>query len=76
MTVSKIRRVGYGLAGICCLALLGCTGIPEGVEPVTGFDQERYLGTWYEIARLDHSFEPGGRGWRIHRGLPGVLPSN
>ncbi len=57
--MSKIRRVGYGLAGICCLALLGCTGIPEGIEPVTGFDQERYLGTWYEIARLDHSFERG-----------------
>jgi apolipoprotein D and lipocalin family protein len=26
---------------------------------VTGFDQDRYLGTWYEIARLDHSFERG-----------------
>jgi apolipoprotein D and lipocalin family protein len=38
---------------------MGCTGIPEGIEPVTDFDQERYLGTWYEIARLDHSFERG-----------------
>ena len=37
----------------------GCTGIPEGVSPVTGFDVNRYLGTWYEIARLDHSFERG-----------------
>jgi apolipoprotein D and lipocalin family protein len=27
------------------------------LEPVTGFDVERYLGKWYEIARLDHSFE-------------------
>lgn len=25
--------------------------------PVTGFDVDRYLGTWYEIARLDHRFE-------------------
>lgn len=41
------------------LVLFGCTGIPDGVEPVTGFDIERYLGTWYEIARLDHSFERG-----------------
>jgi apolipoprotein D and lipocalin family protein len=41
------------------LVLLGCTGIPDGIEPVTDFDQERYLGTWYEIARLDHSFERG-----------------
>ena len=26
-------------------------------EPVTGFDVKRYVGTWYEIARLDHWFE-------------------
>lgn len=41
------------------LVLMGCTGLPDGIEPVSGFDQERYLGTWYEIARLDHSFEEG-----------------
>jgi len=35
----------------------GCTGIPEGIVPVTGFDVNRYIGTWYEIARLDHQFE-------------------
>jgi len=35
--------------------LAGCTGIPEGVAPVRGFQLERYPGTWYEIARLDHS---------------------
>ena len=39
--------------------LAGCTGIPENVSPVTGFDVNRYLGKWYEIARLDHSFERG-----------------
>jgi apolipoprotein D and lipocalin family protein len=37
----------------------GCTGVPEGVEPVRDFELERYLGTWYEIARLDHRFERG-----------------
>jgi len=26
---------------------------------VQGFELDRYLGTWYEIARLDHSFERG-----------------
>jgi apolipoprotein D and lipocalin family protein len=41
------------------LLLAGCTGVPDGLEPVSGFDQERYLGTWYEIARLDHRFERG-----------------
>lgn len=49
-----------GLAVIVLLFLMtGCTGVPKGIEPVTGFDQRRYLGTWYEIARLDHSFEEG-----------------
>lgn len=41
------------------LSLMACTGIPEGVRPVTGFELDRYLGTWHEIARLDHSFERG-----------------
>ena len=41
------------------LLLTGCTGLPKGIEPVSGFDQARFLGTWYEIARLDHRFERG-----------------
>ena len=40
-------------------ALAGCTGIPDGIEPVDNFELEPYLGTWYEIARLDHRFERG-----------------
>jgi apolipoprotein D and lipocalin family protein len=39
--------------------LAACTSAPDGVAPVRGFDAKRYLGTWYEIARLDHSFERG-----------------
>jgi apolipoprotein D and lipocalin family protein len=41
------------------LMLNACTGTPKGVEPVSGFELDRYLGKWYEIARLDHSFERG-----------------
>jgi apolipoprotein D and lipocalin family protein len=26
---------------------------------VTGFDAKRYMGTWYELARIEHSFEKG-----------------
>lgn len=37
----------------------GCTGVPDGVQTVSGFELDRYLGTWYEVARLDHSFERG-----------------
>lgn len=46
---------------LALLALLGgcATSPPEGVAPVSGFDAERYLGTWHEIARLDHRFERG-----------------
>jgi apolipoprotein D and lipocalin family protein len=39
--------------------LAGCAQIPDGVEAVGDFDAERYLGQWYEIARLDHRFERG-----------------
>jgi apolipoprotein D and lipocalin family protein len=41
------------------LLLTGCLGMPGGVKPVAGFELDRYLGTWYEVARLDHSFERG-----------------
>lgn len=41
------------------IMLVGCTGKPDNIEPVNDFDLSRYLGTWYEIARLDHSFERG-----------------
>jgi apolipoprotein D and lipocalin family protein len=41
------------------LLLAGCVSIPENVRPVENFRLEDYLGKWYEIARLDHSFERG-----------------
>lgn len=41
------------------IIMAGCTGLPDGIEPVSGFNADRYLGTWYEIARFDHSFEEG-----------------
>lgn len=46
-------------SAVLVLWLTGCTGIPDGVEPVRGFELEHYLGRWHEIARLDHSFERG-----------------
>lgn len=41
------------------LLLMGCVGIPENVKPVENFKLESYLDKWYEIARLNHSFERG-----------------
>lgn len=46
------------VAAVLALGLAACTGVPEGVAPVR-FDPDRYLGTWYEIARLDHRFQRG-----------------
>ncbi|MCF2857775.1 lipocalin family protein [Pseudoalteromonas sp. SMS1] len=41
------------------MSILGCSGLPEGVQPVKEFDVQKYQGVWYEIARLDHRFERG-----------------
>ena len=39
MKVIDRRRGQYVLIGVLSLWLLACTGVPEGVDPVTGFDQ-------------------------------------
>lgn len=40
------------------LALLNsCASIPKKAKAVENFDVDRYLGTWYEIARFDFRFE-------------------
>ncbi|MCZ8132449.1 MAG: lipocalin family protein [Steroidobacteraceae bacterium] len=76
------RRVGVLAVAIALASLSGCTGVPDGVQPVRDFDAARYAGTWYSIARLDHSFErdlthvsatysarPDGRVGVVNRGL-------
>ncbi len=65
MRTSTDKNIAYSRAMKSFAALLtvvlltGCLGYPEQVEPVDNFELESYLGTWYEIARLDHSFERG-----------------
>lgn len=51
-----MKRLLYGLVSFF---ISGCMGMPKSVSPVEDFDINRYLGQWYEIARLDHSFERG-----------------
>ena len=34
-----------------------CASIPEKAEAVSPFNKEKYLGKWYEIARLDFKYE-------------------
>ena len=47
------------LWAVACCLLSGCLAVPDGIEPIDNFELNRYLGKWYEIARLDHSFERG-----------------
>lgn len=62
-SLPRRRWLSAGLLGAALLSstlLAGCfTGVPKGAVPVSPFDVQRYLGTWYEIARLDHAFERG-----------------
>lgn len=51
-----MKNIGLVLV---CLILSGCLGMPKGITPVENFDLDTYLGRWFEIARLDHSFERG-----------------
>ena len=55
LSTTTFKYLSFSL--LILTAMSACTGMPDGVEPVTGFDKSRYLGTWHEIARLDHSFE-------------------
>lgn len=47
------------LAGAIFLSaiIFSCENIPNGASVVKGFDSQKYLGKWYEIARLDFVFE-------------------
>lgn len=43
---------------ICTLlSLAGCATIPDNTTAVSNFELDRYLGKWYEIARMDFRFE-------------------
>jgi len=46
------------LTGLFAVIMLNiCASIPKGATPVKPFDKGKYLGKWYEIARLDFRFE-------------------
>ena len=47
--------IGIGLFLNAC----ACKTIPEKATAVQNFDKEKYLGKWYEIARLDFKYEKG-----------------
>lgn len=53
-----MKRLIYAALAACALPFTACSKSVDN-SPVSGFDLVRYLGTWYEIARYDHSFERG-----------------
>lgn len=44
---------------ILMLVLAGCVSVPDGLSYVTDFNGQRYMGKWYEVARIDNRFEKG-----------------
>lgn len=54
-------QVFYRISFFAILSFLfvscNASTIPEKAKPVENFDVNRYLGTWYEIARFDFYFE-------------------
>lgn len=56
-----MRKLMLFVVMAAMVSLVGCSsiGVPKGITPVSHFDTQRYLGEWYEIARLEHSFEKG-----------------
>ena len=51
--------LGLGSLALAYTFLNSCAGIPDGVTAVQNFNKEKYLGKWYEIARMDFKFERG-----------------
>lgn len=49
--------LGFGIAVVALCLLQSCATIPKNVTAVKNFKKDKYLGKWYEIARLDYRFE-------------------
>ena len=49
--------LGSQLVLVVIFGFYSCGTIPKNAVAVKSFDKEKYLGKWYEIARLDFIFE-------------------
>lgn len=54
-----IPRLRWTAWLLCSVVLVGCVDSDARYPAVNPFDLERYMGKWYEIARLDNGFEQG-----------------
>ena len=58
--IMKKKILALGSAALLTATLFAinsCSSIPNGAKAVKNFDKEKYLGNWFEIARLDFVFE-------------------
>lgn len=53
----KLKKIVFNLIITGFLLLSACSNIPNGVKAVQPFDKQKYLGKWYEIARIDFRYE-------------------
>lgn len=57
----KLLAIGItaGISAAAAILLYNAfkVSIPKGAQPIYPFDVRKYLGTWYEIARLDYKYE-------------------
>lgn len=51
LAAGLLTGIGMGLL------LTGCQMKPNNAQPIRNFEKEKYLGKWYEIARMDFRFE-------------------
>lgn len=58
---SKRQWLLLGVAALVGASILsGCAvSPPKGIQPISNFELNKYLGKWYEIARIDQRFERG-----------------
>ncbi|WP_283104649.1 lipocalin family protein [Shewanella olleyana] len=55
----RTKTVKIIASALLLLSTSACTMLDTKVAVVEDFKLDNYLGTWHEIARLDHSFERG-----------------
>ncbi len=54
-TKNKILIAVFSVGAV--IILNSCASIPKNAKAIKNFDVNKYLGTWYEIARFDFRFE-------------------
>jgi len=55
--MKSIRILSNFILVFSFLGFSSCATIPDGAKAVSPFNKNKYLGKWYEIARLDFRFE-------------------